>query len=352
VKAVKMPELNDATLAELAAICGASTSPDFFSDVRTAVDLTHFRERLRRHAQSFEKIAKQAATLLQYIDALSPDARAVLEEMLGKKNDIAESVEDLVRIWTSEHATNAEYEETPLVFNFITGLSVFEGLAHWIARLPMPYTRGAWPGPLYIQIGVDGKPLSSRRRGRPEGSKRISSGYNNIEVFVEQLTLIVTKSGGRLTYSDHHHSGTLVAALDLLRDYLPPDCCAMPSRATMRRIKERSTAHLNKLTPEMLYDGAVLAGPEHYEAIAAAVRATGVDPATIDPLVIACAAEICAREGAQPEDAFPIALVHSLVESGWIDRKLAKHVVGDDAAQPEKRSKSAMRRGKKAASNK
>src|SRR5262249_37362217 len=90
VMAMKMPELNDVTLAKLAAICGTSASPTFFTEVRLAVELAHFRERLKRHAQTFERIAKQAATLLQYIDALSPDARAMFEDMLGKKNDVSD----------------------------------------------------------------------------------------------------------------------------------------------------------------------------------------------------------------------------------------------------------------------
>jgi hypothetical protein len=155
-----------------------------------------------------------------------------------------------------------------------------------------------------------------------------------------------------LTYNDHEHSGTLVAALKLLRNHLPPDCRAMPSRATMRRIRERSIGHLNRLTPEKLYDGAVLARPEHHEAIAAAVRATGVDLTTVDPLDIACAAEIHAREGAPPEDAFPIAVVYSLIESGYIDRVVAKEALGDGFVDRAKPPKSTMRRSKKSASKK
>jgi hypothetical protein len=97
----------------------------------------------------------------------------------------------------------------------------------------------------------------------------------------------------------------------------------------MRRIKERSATHLNRLTPERLYDGTIIAGPEHHEAIAAAVRATGIDPATVDPLDIACAAEIHAREGAPPDEAFQIAVAHSLIESAYIDREVAKKTLGD-----------------------
>jgi hypothetical protein len=349
-----MRDPDNATLAQLAAMCGTSPSPEFFEQIRVAVELAHFRERLSRHAQPFEKIAKQAATLLQHIDALSADARAMFEEMLGKKNDIAEYVQDLVPDWTEEHAATPLYEQTSLLFAFRTDLSMFEGLAHWIAGLPMPYMRGPSPGPLYLQVGKDGRPVSSRRRrGRPRGSKAVSSGYKNIEKFVDNLTNVVSQSGGRLTYSDHHHSGTLVAALKLLRNYLPADCRVTPSRATMRRIKERSLAHLKCLTPEKLYDGAVHAGPEHHEAIAAAVRATGVDPAEVNPVTIACAAEIHAREGAPPEDAFPIAVAYSLIESGHIDRVVAKEILGNDAfLDRAKRPKSTMRRSKKGTSKK
>ena len=96
----------------------------------------------------------------------------------------------------------------------------------------------------------------------------------------------------------------------------------------MRRINERSKRHLHRLTPETLYKGAGLAaGPKHHQAIIDAVRVTGVDPATV-PLDIACAAEIHAREGAPPYDAFPIAVAHSLTASGYIDRELAKKALG------------------------
>jgi hypothetical protein len=125
-----MPELNDATLAKLAAICGTSKSPEFFREVRLAVDLAHFRERLKRHAQSFEKIAIVAATLLQHIDALSPDARAMFEDILDKKNDMARGLEELVQSWIAGHFANRGHEQTPLLFAFMASLSMFEGLAH------------------------------------------------------------------------------------------------------------------------------------------------------------------------------------------------------------------------------
>jgi hypothetical protein len=344
--AVKMPELDDVTLDKLAAICATSKSSEFFTAVRLAVDLAHFRERLKRHARTFEKIAIVAATLLQHIDALSADARAMFEEVLGEKNDIARDLGDFVQSEIAEYAENRTYEQMPLLFAFLTSLYKFEGLAHWIGGLPMPYTlapRG--PGPLYIQVGIDGRPISSRgRRGRPRGSKGLSSGYANFEVFVDHLTSIVVGSGGRLTFNDQHNSGTLVEALKILRSHLPRDCRAIPSRATMRRIKERSAAHLNRLTPEKLYDGAILAGPEHHEAIAAALRATGVDPATVDPLDIACAAEIHVREGAPPDEAFPIAVAHSLIESGYIDREVAKEALGDTVREKPRKSRQRRRR--------
>jgi hypothetical protein len=54
-------------------------------------------------------------------------------------------------------------------------------------------------------------------------------------------------------------------------------------KSTMRRIKGRSMAHLYRLTPENLYEGAGLAaGPEHYQAVAEPLRAAGFDPATVD----------------------------------------------------------------------
>jgi hypothetical protein len=156
-----------------------------------------------------------------------------------------------------------------------------------------------------------------------------------------------------LTFNDHHHSGTLVDALKLLRTHLPPDCRAMPPKSTMRRIKERSTGHLYRSTPETLYEGAALvAGPEHQEAVAESLRAVGVDPATADQADLACAAEIHAREGAPPGEAFQVAVVLSLIDSGYIDREVAKKVLGDAAgfgnrAMPRK---SKMRRTKKRSS--
>jgi hypothetical protein len=273
------------------------------------------------------------------------DTRAMFEEILGKKNDIGRDLVALVEIYTEEHAANQEYEQqTPLLYAFWKGLSIFEGLAHWVAGLPAPYVRApSGPGPLYQKLGMDGRPVG---QGRPKGSTAQSSGYENLEFFVEQLTYIVAQSGGRLTFSDHHTTGTLVAALELLRNHLPPDCRAMPSKATMRRIKERSTAHLYRSTPEDLYGGAPVAGPEHHQAVVELLRAEGFDPATIDQADIARAAEICAREGAPPDAAFLIAFVHSLIDSGYIDRKTAKKVLGDSvrSRRPTKAHKSTMRR--------
>ena len=102
----------------------------------------------------------------------------------------------------------------------------------------------------------------------------------------------------------------------------------MPSKSTMRRIKERSKAHLYRSTPETLYDGAVVARPEHREAIADALRAVGIDPTTVDDADIACAAEIRAREGAPADEAFMIAVAQSLIDSGYIDRQAAKKMRG------------------------
>jgi hypothetical protein len=100
-----MPQLDDSTLATLAAICGTSKSPEFFAEVRNAIALAHFRERIRRHAQHFKKIANAAATLLQHIDALSLDAREMFEEIWGKKNDIARGLETLVQLQQSTPRT-------------------------------------------------------------------------------------------------------------------------------------------------------------------------------------------------------------------------------------------------------
>jgi hypothetical protein len=340
-----MPQLDDSTLATLAEICGTSKSPEFFAGVRRAVQLAHFRQRIKRNARPFAKIAKVAATLLQHIDALSPDARAMFEEILGKKNDIAGDLEEFVESEISEQADIGKYEQTPLLFAFLKGLWMFEGSAHYVGGLPMPYIRAPLgPGPLYIEIGADGRPVSScGRRGRPRGTKGISSGYEILEVFVDDLTRVVTQLGGRLTFNDQHLSGTLVRALKLLRKHLPPACRTIPPSSTIRRIKERSTDHLYRLTPEDLYDGKVLAKPKHHNAIVEAVRANGVDPATVDELVIACAAEIHAREGAPPNEAVPIALARSLIENGYIDRELGNRVLGS----PPVSSKSTTRRMKK-----
>jgi len=195
--AVKIPEPDDVTLATLAAICRASKSPEFFAEIRNAIGLAHFRHRMQRHAQAFGKIANATATLLQYIDALGPDAREMFEEILGKKNDIAQGLEGLVQQDTAEHSRNGESEQTPRLFAWVKGLSGLEGLAHWIAGLPMPYTRAPrGPGPLYVKVGIDGRPVSSRgRRGRPRGSRGLSSGYGNLEVFVDHLTNIVAPTG-------------------------------------------------------------------------------------------------------------------------------------------------------------
>ena len=126
-----MPQPDDATLATLAAICGTSKSPEFFAEVRNAVALAHFRELIRRHAQAFGKIANAAATVLQCVDALDPDAREMFEEILGKTNDIAQGLEALVQLDTAEHSTNGEYEkQTPSLFAWVKGLSELEGVAH------------------------------------------------------------------------------------------------------------------------------------------------------------------------------------------------------------------------------
>ncbi len=101
--------------------------------------------------------------------------------------------------------------------------------------------------------------------------------------------------------NDHRHSGTLVTALKLVRKHLPPECRAIPSGSTMRRIKGRSTTHL---TPQDLYDVAILAKPKHHKAVAETLRAVGIDLAIVNQYDIACAAEIHAREGAPPGEAF------------------------------------------------
>jgi hypothetical protein len=232
-----MLKLDDETLATLAAICQTSKSPEFFAEVRNAVGLAHFRRRIRRHAQPFEKIANAAARLLQHIDALGPDAREMFEEILGKKNDIAQGLDALVQLDTAEHSTNGEYEQTPLLFAWVKGLPVLEGVAHSVAGLSAPYMRAPRrPGPRYIKLGIDGRPISrgrGRGRGRPRGSMGRSSGYWNLEVFIDHLTNIGTQSGGRLTFDDHYHSGTLVTALKLVRKHLPPECRAIPTRRSI-----------------------------------------------------------------------------------------------------------------------
>ena len=123
----------------------------------------------------------------------------------------------------------------------------------------------------------------------------------------------------------------------------------------MRRIKERSTGHLYRLIPEHLYPGeGVAAGPEHRQAVTDWLCAGGIDPATIDPVDIACAAEIHAREGAPPDEAFVIAVSHGLIESGYIDRGAAKKATGA-AVRSGKRAttrKSTMRRMKARSSKK
>jgi hypothetical protein len=63
---------------------------------------------------------------------------------------------------------------------------------------------------------------------------------------------------------------------------------------------------------------AVLAKLEHHKAVVETLRAVGIDMATVDQYDIACAAEIHAREGAPPGEAFQIAVAHSLIESGYI----------------------------------
>ena len=93
-----MPKLDDVTLAKLAVICRTPETSEFFAEVRNAVALAHFRERIRRHAPPLAKIANAAATLLQHIDALGPDACAMFEEILGKKNDIARDLEEFAKM--------------------------------------------------------------------------------------------------------------------------------------------------------------------------------------------------------------------------------------------------------------
>jgi hypothetical protein len=329
VMAVDMPELDDVTLGTLAAICQSTKSPEFFAEIRRAVELAHFRMRLGRHAHSFKKIANAAATLLQTIEALNPDTRAMFEEILGKRNAIGEDLVEHVELEIAEQALNGVDEQTPLLLAFWTGLLTFEGLAHWLGA---PGKRARYgSGPRYLKLGMDRGP-SRGIRGRPRGSVGHSKGYENLEFFVEHLTKVVKGSGGRLTFSDHHHSGTLVEALKLLRSHLPPDCRTLPSKSTMRRIKERSLVHAYRSTPYDLYGGADLAaGPEHHQAVAESLRAVGVDPETVYQDDIRRAAEIHAREGAPPDAAFLIAYGHSLIDSGYIDRQEARKVIGNPA---------------------
>jgi hypothetical protein len=67
--------------------------------------------------------------------------------------------------------------------------------------------------------------------------------------------------------------------------------------------------------------------------VEAAIRKGGMDPAEVRPADIHRAAEIMAAEGLPPEDAFPIAVVRSLIEDGHIPVETAQKVLGHEATQ-------------------
>jgi hypothetical protein len=70
------------------------------------------------------------------------------------------------------------------------------------------------------------------------------------------------------------------------------------------------------------------AGHEHHAAVENVLRAAGVDPATVRPADVARASEIHAEEGAPPDEAFPVAVVRSLVEDGHISRETVEKELG------------------------
>ncbi len=81
--------------------------------------------------------------------------------------------------------------------------------------------------------------------------------------------------------------------------------------------------------------GPAQAGPvghdEHIE-VAQAIAEAGIDPATVRPADIARAAEIAAHEGLEPHEAFPVAVLRSLVEDGHISPEAVRQVLGNERA--------------------
>src|SRR5208337_1491290 len=60
---------------------------------------------------------------------------------------------------------------------------------------------------------------------------------------------------------------------------------------------------------------------EHHQAVTDALLSVGEDPASLDPADLTLAAEIHAREGVTPGDAYAIAVVNSLINGGYIERE-------------------------------
>jgi hypothetical protein len=60
---------------------------------------------------------------------------------------------------------------------------------------------------------------------------------------------------------------------------------------------------------------------EHHQAVTDALRSVGEDPASLNPADLALAAEIHAREGVAPGEAYAIAVVNSLINGGYMDRE-------------------------------
>lgn len=72
---------------------------------------------------------------------------------------------------------------------------------------------------------------------------------------------------------------------------------------------------------------------DHVDAVDEAIRASGTDPATVDHRDIVHAAEIHAREGMPPEEAFLTAVMRGLVEDGHINEQEARDAIGPEAEE-------------------
>ena len=100
-----------------------------------------------------------------------------------------------------------------------------------------------------------------------------------------------------------------------------------PAEAIARRA-ELVAKEAGKPAPET-----ATATHDDVRVVAEALAKAGINPAAVRPADIARAAEIAREKGISPEEAFPVAVLRSLVEDGHISPDDVKKVLGNEAAE-------------------